>query len=242
MQHSNASTSGDARAASACGLKDFEVLLIEAELEVPTRFLAQAEDIHHALEQAENAYPGAVLVSATLKPHRGVETIAFPAIVEMAADEVHSFDGIVNCAQAHLITPFPGVAPLSLAAGVHCTGLGDFVRKVPGDEILALDLPIGPWDGESEGTPYRLQVSAQRSGVSFRIWSESEEPDGAAGLEGYLEINNGVPALHLSPRLTTENVAHIHAFDGNLELVGDCRMETRSRFYEGASAHVYSIA
>lgn len=227
-------------------LIQFVVTLVEEGASNQTCFSASAEDIEHAISQATNAYPGAMVtavsrVEGPAFPGRFV----FPAMVEVDAQCPEDIANVLAAAPRVRVTPFEGVDAIGLEAGVRVVSLADFVGASQGAEVPILDLPVIDWNEERVRTTYRLQVAASAGGFSFRAWERWAPEDGAQGLEGVFEINHDRPGLHLSPRLTTENVMHLHSLEGGrIEVMEACsgmnRTATKSEVC-GAPAHVYAI-
>lgn len=117
-----------------------------------------------------------------------------------------------------------------------------------------LDTTIRSWEiaeGSDEGftddqrQPWRLQITRQGDDqLSIGLWpAKGTETQADKGLQVLLEVNKGLPALHVGPNPLDNIGCHIHALNGTtLEITPDAgspRSGT-STIYRGTRSMVYS--
>lgn len=120
--------------------------------------------------------------------------------------------------------------------------------KVNNDENV-LSMTIRDWtieQGECDPAtapetlclPYRLKVTGHRGGGALCIEIAPEDGRETPALEVMVEVNKGVPCLHIGNSLYGDNKIHVFSVPDGIAVVpdGDERPEwiATNRFYEGA--------
>lgn len=122
------------------------------------------------------------------------------------------------------------------------------------EESVVFRTTIRTWEageGSADGysadqlKPWSVTVSNHADQLRVCVWPRGESVDEAvSGLGVLIEVNQGLPALHISPGPNADNSCHVHAIsEHEVEVAPGTRLsraQVPSRVYEGSGAYVLS--
>lgn len=104
---------------------------------------------------------------------------------------------------------------------------------------IALRTTLEDWDHDRARAPHHVQVTVSDASIDVAIWpvESGDEPEG--GLSVVIEVNQGLPAMHLGPANNEQTGMHVHAHpDGTIAFTRD----SKSDAWETAACRVYPSA
>lgn len=137
------------------------------------------------------------------------------------------------------------VEALGLGNQVHSEAVA-FLKSVkdPSGNETALRIQLEDWDMDKARAPHHVQVTVSDLAVDVAIWPASLGDTPQGGLNVMIEVNQGMPAVHLAPANGEETSMHVHALpDGSIEYTRDSGADLwrtdASKAYPNSQAQVW---